>query len=161
MITVKAGIVGFGYMGHFHLNKIRRLDGIEVKAAYDVRPEALQDAEREGLGPVGSLEKFLNQDLDLVLIATPNDVHAKLAKAALATGKHVMLEKPAAMNAAEFEQVMDCAENAGKLLTVHQNRRWDLDYQVVKEVICSGEIGAVTSIESKVLGERGVCFGTD
>lgn len=159
MTTVKAGIIGFGYMGHFHLNKIRQLDGIEVKAAYDIRPEALTEALAERLEPIDSLEKFLKQDLDLILIATPNDVHVELAKAALAAGKHVMLEKPAAMNAAEFEGAMRCAKEAGKLLTVHQNRRWDVDYRVVKEVIGSGDIGAVTGIESKVLGERGVCFG--
>jgi len=157
-MSVKAGIIGFGYMGHFHLNKSREV-GIQVVAAYDIKQEKLDDAKAEGLEPYSSLEKFLKQDLDLVFVCTPNDVHAELCIACLNAGKNVMCEKPVTMNSKELEQVITAAEKNQKIFTVHQNRRWDVDYLMVKNTVDSGDIGNITSIQSRVYGQRGVCFG--
>ncbi len=155
---MKAGIIGFGYMGHFHL-KASQAAGIDVISAYDIDESKLADAEAEGLTAFSELEAFLQDDISLVYICTPNHVHKELAVAALDAGKSVMCEKPVAMNLAELEEILAAADRSGKLFTVHQNRRWEADYLVVKNVVESSCIGAVTSIESKVFGQRGVCFG--
>ena len=156
---IRAGIIGFGYMGHFHLKKSRELGTINVVAAYDINEEKLKDAREEGMEAFNCLNCFLKQDLDLVFVCTPNNVHAELSIACLNAGKNVMCEKPVTMNSAELEQVIAAANKNGKLFTVHQNRRWDVDYLMVKNVVDSGEIGQITSLQSRVYGQRGVCFG--
>lgn len=159
-MQINAGIIGFGYMGHFHLKKSQEIDGLNMTAAYDISGEKLADAREAGLKPYDRLEDFLaDPDLSLVFICTPNNVHAELAVACLNAGKHVMCEKPVTMNSKELEQVIAAAEKNGRVFTVHQNRRWDVDYLMVKQVVESGEIGNITSLQSRVYGQRGVCFG--
>ena len=70
-----------------------------------------------------------------------------------------MCEKPVTMNSEELEQVIAAAEKAGRIFTVHQNRRWDEDYLMTCQAVQSGEIGNITTIQSRVYGQRGVCFG--
>lgn len=156
---MKAGIIGFGYMGHFHLNKSRET-GIDVVAVYDIDADKRADAENAGIKAYSELKDFLaDDDIPLVYICTPNNVHAELAIAALDAGKNVLCEKPVTMNCAELDQVLAAAKRNNRLFTVHQNRRWDVDFLMVKEVMKSGDIGNITTIESKVYGQRGVCFG--
>ena len=160
MNTINAGIIGFGYMGHFHLNKARQLEELEVVSAYDIDAEKRSDAEKEGLTAYDRLEDFLaDERISLVFICTPNNVHAQLAIACLQAGKHVMCEKPVTMNSEELEHVIAAAEKAGRIFTVHQNRRWDEDYLMTCQAVQSGEIGKITTIQSRVYGQRGVCFG--
>jgi len=156
---IKAGIIGFGYMGHFHLERIKKIEGIQVAAVFDIEESKLIEAEGEGLMVHHTLERFLDDDLTLVIICTPNNWHAPYAIAALNKGKHVMCEKPATMSVKELDEVIVCAKLKERIFTVHQNRRWDVDYQVVCDAVNSGSIGEVTTIESRVFGERGVCFG--
>ena len=61
--------------------------------------------------------------MDLVLIATPNDLHRPLAIQAMEAGKNVICEKPATINSADLQTMMEASERTGKFLTVHQNRR--------------------------------------
>lgn len=156
---INVGIIGFGYMGHFHHEKASHFDDVQVVAAFDNNEEKRADAKEAGLRVYDNLEDFLKEDLDLVIIATPNHVHAKYAIAAMESGKNVLCEKPATMTVKEIEDVIAVSEKTGKFFTVHQQRRFDKDYRALCEVIRSGVIGNVTTVESKVLGERGVCFG--
>lgn len=157
---LRAGIIGFGYMGHFHYDKMLQFpDRIHVAAVFDIEDAVLNEAEKKGMTAYRSLEEFLKEELDLVIIATPNQWHASYAIAAMKAGKNVVLEKPAVMNVQEMEAVIACEKETKKLLTVHHQRRHDNDFQVVEKIINSGEIGNVTTIESRVMGERGVCFG--
>ncbi len=156
---VKVGIIGFGYMGHFHLEKTKHFDNVKVECAFDTNEDKLKDAKQQGMKVYRTLDEFLRTDIDLVVIATPNQWHEKYAIAAMRAGKNVMCEKPATMSVAELENIMKCADETGKFFTVHQQRRWDPDYRAVCDVVNSGQIGKVTTIESRVLGERGVCFG--
>lgn len=157
--TVRAGIIGFGYMGHFHL-RASESAGIEVISVCDADPQKRADAESEGLKTYDDLKAFLSDDeITLVYVCTPNHLHAQLCTAALEAGKNVMCEKPVAMDSRELGPIFEAAERSGRIFTVHQNRRWDEDYLVVKKVVDSSEIGSVTTVESKVFGQRGVCFG--
>lgn len=159
-MAIKAGIIGFGYMGHYHLQKSRRVEGLEVAAVYDIDAERLAEARAEGLRAYDSLDALLADDaIQLVMICTPNNVHAALSMAALSSGKHVMCEKPVTMDAAELEQVLAASERNRRVFTTHQNRRWNADYLTVKDVVSSGVIGRPTTVISRVYGQRGVCFG--
>ena len=157
---IRAGIIGFGYMGHFHWQKMKqRKDRILPVAVYDTDIEKRKEAEAEGMTSYSDLEQFLGADLDLVVISTPNQWHKYYSLKALEAGKHVLCEKPVTMNAAEMREIMECQKASGKIFTVHHQRRHDCDFQVVSEMVHSGRIGNVTTIESRVMGERGVCFG--
>ena len=159
-MAIRAGIIGFGYMGRHHLRKCRLTGEIEVIAAYDIDSGKLEESRAEGLIPYARLEDFLaNDDLSLVFICTPNDVHAALSIAALKAGKHVMCEKPVTLNSDELEQVIATAQENNRVFTAHQNRRWNVDYLMVRQALASGAIGKPTTILSRVYGQRGVCFG--
>ena len=71
-------------------------------------------------------------------------------------GKHVVCEKPAALDSRQFAEMLACAEKNGVLFTVHQNRRWDEDFLAVKEIYDKNTLGAVFNIESRVHGSRGI-----
>lgn len=157
---IKAGIVGYGYMGHFHHEKILQFPNkIKLIAIFDTNPLALDNAKEKHLKVFDNIHDFLKEDLDLVIISTPNQWHAPYAKLSMLSGKNVLLEKPAVMNSQELEELIAIEKETQTLLTVHHQRRHDADFQVVSEIISKNEIGNITTIESRVMGERGVCFG--
>ncbi len=157
---IRMGIIGFGYMGKWHLNNAPKVENVSVVAAYDIDPERVKAAEEAGLKGFYSLDEFLASDLfNLVLVATPNDVHCELACAAMKAGKNVISEKPVAMSLAEVDKMIATSKEMGVLFTVHQNRRWDKDFRIVKEIIESGELGNIYSIQSRLHGARGAMFG--
>ncbi len=156
---VRAGIIGFGYMGHFHLEKARCFPNVKVVSVYDTAEEKRKEAQAQGLVACRTLEEFLSSGIDLAVVATPNQWHCAYAQAAMRAGIHVVCEKPAALSVKEMEQVAACTKETGKFFTAHQQRRWDPDFRAVCEVVRNGSIGRVTTIESRVMGERGVCFG--
>ena len=157
---IRMGIIGFGYMGHWHLRNAPRVENVEVVAAYDIDPEKVKEAREIGLTGFDTLEAFLKSDLfNLVLVATPNDCHCALVCAALNAGKNVICEKPVAMSMKELDQMIDTAKKNNVLFTVHQNRRWDKDFRIVKEIWDSGELGHIYAIHSRLHGARGAMFG--
>ena len=157
---IRMGIIGFGYMGHWHLKNAPRVEGVDVVAAYDIDPEKVAEARGIGLAGFDTLEDFLKSDLfNLVLVATPNDKHCELVCAALNAGKNVICEKPVAMSLAEVDRMIDTAKKNNRIFTVHQNRRWDKDFRIVKELWDSGELGHVYAIHSRLHGARGAMFG--
>ncbi len=157
---IRLGIIGFGYMGHWHLRNAPRVDDVKVVAAYDIDKTKVEEARSIGLRGYDTLEEFLaDPEINLVLVATPNDVHCPLACAAMDAGKNVICEKPVAMSLAEVDRMIAASERNHVLFTVHQNRRWDKDYRIMREVVESGELGKVYSIQSRLHGARGAMFG--
>lgn len=159
LMMIKIGIIGFGYMGRFHFEKSKNFKEIKVTGVYDADSGKRDEAQKNGLDTYSDLGLFLSTDMDAIVIATPNQWHAKYAIAAMRAGKNVMCEKPATMSVNEMKDIMAVSKETGKFFTVHQQRRWDSDFRLVSDIIRSGKIGNVTTIESRVLGERGVCFG--
>lgn len=150
-------ICGMGGMGNWHRETIGKIPELHLVGSFDVRPERQKFAEEHGVRAYGSWQELLDDpSVDIVTIATPNDLHRPLAIQALHAGKNVVVEKPAALDEAEFKAMADVAEATGMLLTVHQNRRWDDDYRTAKAVYESDAIGPVFRIESRVLGSRGI-----
>lgn len=152
------GIFGFGGMGKYHTKMIaEKIPDITIKGAYDINPEKNQGIEEYGLKVYPDAESLLEDaEIDLVLIATPNNFHKDYAIRSLRAGKHVMCEKPCMLCSEDLEEVLAVAKETGKLFTVHQNRRWNRDYLIVKRVLESGEIGKPFFIESRVNGARGI-----
>jgi len=156
----KVGVIGYGYMGYWHHQNSSRINGLEFTSAYDINPERLKVAEEKGLKAYTNLDDFLNKgDFDIVLVATPNNFHMEGTIAALNAGKHVVCEKPAALSSQELQKMIDTANNNNLIFTVHQNRRWDKDYKIIRKVIEDGLIGKPYTIESRVHGSRGAVFG--
>ncbi len=153
----KLGIIGFGGMAEYHYNTVRRADiGITPVAVFDVREERRARAVSLGMRAYDSAEKFFaDGDFDLVLVATSNNHHCRYTCMAMEHGFNVICEKPAAMNAAEVEKMIETSEKTGKFFTIHQNRRFDSDFRIVKSVIESGKIGTPYVIESRIMNRNG------
>lgn len=148
-------IVGFGGMGNWHRELIESIDNLTVKGIYDIKEERRTFARECGLVAYGSLEEVLaDEDIDLVLCATPNDVHKEVVIKTLEAGKNVVCEKPAAITSEDFKEMM-AAQKTSRLF-VHQNRRWDEDYLTVRKILDEDLLGPVFKIESRVHGSRGI-----
>ena len=157
---IRAGILGYGYMGHCHEQMISSLDDITVVSVHDIDQNKKDAAAAAGFTFYSNRQDFLTQpDLDLVIIATPNQFHRDYAIEALQAGVNVICEKPVTLDTAELDDIIAVSRQTGKLFTVHQNRRWDVDYLMLENVISAGHLGKPIAIESRVLGERGIVFG--
>lgn len=150
-------IIGYGGMGNYHHQNIPADCGFTVTGVYDINPEKGKLAESRGLHAYGSLDELLSDpEIGLVVVATPNNFHHDIVIKALRAGKNAVCEKPVALNARELEEMMAVAKETGKLFTVHQNRRWDKDFRIVRKVIEDRTIGTPFYIESRVQGANGI-----
>ncbi len=154
-------IIGFGGMGSWHYKNItEKVPNICVKGAYDVRSEAMENVKNANLHCYANVDEILaDNEIDIITIATPNDVHKDLIIKCLQAGKNVVCEKPVTMNAIELEQVIEVANKTDRLFSIHHNRRWDKDYCIVKEILAKNTIGKPYFIESRVQGSRGAMHG--
>ncbi len=151
-------VIGYGGMGSWHASQMEKFEDIaELIGIYDINPERCKVAESKGIHAFSSREELLaDERIDLVTVATPNDVHKEIAIAAMAAGKNVISEKPVAMDSQELEDMIAASEKYQKLFTVHQNRRWDPDYKCIRKIIDDNSLGKVFRIESRVQGSRGI-----
>lgn len=150
----KAAIIGFGGMGKWHADAIKeQVSDIQVKGIYDLRVDAQQEAKEKGLVIYSNAKEiFDDSTIDIVIIATPNDSHKQYILDALANGKHVICEKPVVLHSADLKDVIKVANTSKGLFTIHQNRRWDQDFQIVKTILAQEDVGQPYFIESRVNG---------
>jgi predicted dehydrogenase len=164
-------IIGLGGMGNWHRELInegawfggrkfgegKSFENLSVTGSYDIAEARQQFAREHGLKAYGSLEELLGDPaIDIVLVSVPNELHKSMALKALEAGKHVVCEKPVALNSGEFGEMIDASRKAGKVFAVHQNRRWDEDYLTAKKIYDEKILGEVFRIESRVHGSRGI-----
>ncbi|MBC1503170.1 Gfo/Idh/MocA family protein [Listeria booriae] len=151
-------IVGFGGMGTYHVELVGAAEGITVTGVYDIAEARLQVAKEKGLQTYPSFEAVLaDEAVDAVLIATPNDSHKDLAIQALEAGKNVVCEKPVTITSADLEAILAVAKKENKTFMVHQNRRWDSDFLIVRDMVQKeAQIGNVFHVESRVQGANGI-----
>lgn len=122
----KVGLIGYGLAGAiFHEPLIRACDGLDLCAVVTSRDHPLR---------ANSLEELL-QESDLVVIATPNATHFPLAKRALESGKHVVVDKPFTVTTSEADELISLAARQERMLTVFHNRRWDGDFLTVRRLV--------------------------
>lgn len=150
-------MVGFGGMAGWHYNLIQSIDDLNVAGIWDIKEERREYARSKEIYVYSSLEDLLaDPEVDLVLIAAPNDVHKGVAIQAMEAGKNVVSEKPVTLCSEDLQEMIDASERTGKFLTVHQNRRWDEDFLTVKEILAQKKLGEIFRIESRVHGSRGI-----
>lgn len=158
--TVRAGILGYGAIGHEHSRAFSAVGGLELAAVCDRSPgrvdAALQLA--PDARPWTDPEAFLDCDeIDLVVVSTSPDTHSEWAPRAIRAGKHVVVEKPFAIRTEEADAVLTAAEQAGLLAVVYQNRRFDPDHLAVKRAVEQGLLGEVFHLETFVGGYGHPC----
>jgi len=153
----KVVIVGYGGMGKQHVKKITETDRIELVGVFDIEEEPQKTAQENGHHTYLSFEDVLSDDqVEIVLIATPNDSHKDIAIRAIKAGKHVICEKPVTLNSQELEEILEVAETHQKVFAVHQNRRWDEDFLSIKKLYDENALGEAFSIEQRIHGSRGI-----
>lgn len=146
MTSLRVGLIGYGFVGkNFHAPLIRATAGLQLVAVASSRPaEVRADLPTvEVLSPEVLLER---PELDLVVIASPNETHFRLARTALLAGKHVVVDKPFTLDLTEAEELISLA--GGRVLSVFHNRRWDSDFLAVRAAVAEGLIGRVVHFES-------------
>lgn len=142
-------VVGYGYVGRtFHAPLIASTPGLQLHSVVSSKPQQPQ-ADFPGINVVADLDSALaDPALDAVVLATPNQTHAPFALQALAAGKHVLVDKPFALDVAQAQQMVDAANAAGRIISVFQNRRWDADFLTVRRLIEEGQLGDVMEFHS-------------
>lgn len=150
-------VIGYGGQGAWHCEQILKSDVCTLAGTYDIREIRRDAAKNDGVKVYESNEAiFADPAVDIVVVAVPNDRHKDLVISALEAGKNVICEKPVEMSVKAFDEMVDASKRTGKFFTVHQNRRWDVDFLATKEVIDSGNIGKPICIESRIHGSRGI-----
>lgn len=158
MQTVDVGIVGFGRIGAEHAGWISACGVAKPTTVFDVTPARAELAKSRGLQLTGSLDELLKSNVDAILITTPTSMHFDHASAALNAGKHVMVDKPVTLNLAQARDLAKLANAKQRILSVFQNRRWDIDFLSVRKAIRDGVVGKVFNVESR-LGQWSSCVG--
>ncbi|MBN1437390.1 MAG: Gfo/Idh/MocA family oxidoreductase [Sedimentisphaerales bacterium] len=126
---IKVGVIGYGgafNMGKIHLNEMNKA-GMTPIAVMDLDADRLKEAEKDfpGIATYTSLPKMLKSDVNLIVIITPHNTHAKLALQCLRAGKHVVCEKPLAITTAECDAMIAAAKKSKVVLSTYHNRHWD------------------------------------
>ena len=149
--TVRVGLVGFGFVSKtFHVPLLQATDGYRITAvssrhAGDVHAMC---ADAEVVPDAKAL--VAHPDIDLVVIASPNETHATLAAAAMKAGHHVVVDKPFTITTTEARRLAAMAKKSGLTLSVFQNRRWDSDFLTIQEAIRRGLPGRIVQFESRI-----------
>ncbi len=145
---IKTALCSFGMSGWvFHAPFIAINPGFELYAVWE-RTKNLALVKYPGVKTVRSLEEILEDDaVELVVVNTPNATHYEYTKKVLQAGKHVIVEKPFTITAAEGEELIALAKECKKIITVYQNRRFDSDYRTVKKIVDEGWLGQIVEAE--------------
>jgi predicted dehydrogenase len=149
MKPICVALVGYGMAGRvFHAPLISGVPGMVLDTVVSSKPQDVLADWPQVCVAATPAEAFANPDIDLVVIATGNESHHPLARQALLAGKHVVVDKPCAVNVVQTRDLLHLAKERGKVLTVFQNRRWDSDYLALRQVIDSGQLGRIVHFES-------------
>jgi predicted dehydrogenase len=141
-------LVGYGMAGRIHAPLIVATQGLALRRVVS-SDAAKVHADLPDARVSSDLEEVLGDPaVGLVVVATPNTLHAPQAHAALEAGKHVVVDKPFTVTTEEARGLVEHAERAGRLLSVFHNRRWDGDFLVLRRLVAEGALGEVTQFES-------------
>lgn len=147
--VINVGLVGFGLAGRvFHAPVIQAVPGLRLKKVVERHADesSRRYPEVEVVRDVAALLK--DEEIDLVVITTPNTSHFEYARDSLIAGKHVVVEKPFTTTSAEALKLIDLAHGQNRILSVHQNRRWDGDFLTVKRLLDQKLLGRLVEYES-------------
>ena len=161
MKNLRVGIIGCGGIANNkHLPSIKEVGGIDVVAFCDIIVEkaakAAAEYGAEGAKIFEDYKDLLKLDLDAVYVCTPNRSHSFITVDALKSGKHVMCEKPMAINYAEAKKMLAAAQETGKLLTIGYQSRYRADSRYLKSAIEANELGDIYYARANAIRRRAV-----
>ena len=151
--TIRVGVAGTGFIGPAHVEGLRR-NGIQVVGlAEETAEKARQKASELGIPlAFGSLDEMLaDPDIDVVHLATPNHLHYPHAKATLLAGKHVICEKPLALNSRESAELVQLAAQRKRVNAVNFNIRMYPLSQQARSMVQGGELGDLFVLQGSYL----------
>jgi predicted dehydrogenase len=145
---IRVALIGYGFVGKtFHVPLIEATPGLRLAVVASRQKEVVL-SELPAVEVTDPQTALAHENVDLVVIASPNDSHFSLARAALHAGKHVVVDKPFTTTVAEAQELSALAEAQDCLLSVFHNRRWDSDFLTVRTIIEQGLLGEVVHFES-------------
>ena len=147
--TIQTAIVGYGLSGrYFHAPFLHVHPGFKVIKLFERKGEASKELFPKA-EVVRDLESIINNsNIELVVIATPNDLHYPMAKSCLQKGKHVIIEKPFTLTSKEADELISIADKKKLKIFVYHNRRWDGDFLTIQKLLKSGALGEVNEFEA-------------
>jgi len=150
---VRVGLVGYGMAGHdFHMPLLRATHHLQVTHVVTGNPERAAAARSDlGAHVVSAYDELLGRaaDLDLVVLASPTQLHAQQALAAVEAGLAVVVDKPLATNGADARRVVEAARDRSVPLTVFQNRRWDSEHLTARRLVAKDALGQIVRYEAR------------
>ena len=149
---LRLGVVGVRNIGQSHLRNAASLSGVTVTGVADTDPDRLQSVAQEFdvESTYDSAEAlFASTEVDAVVLAVPNHLHATFAVQALEAGKHVLVEKPLARSVEEGEAMIDARDRSGKVLMVSMNQRFHPAVFGLREVISNRELGPISHVRAQ------------
>ena len=150
-MTIRVGVVGYGYWGPNLVRNLMETDGAVVVACADVRPDrrALLKRRYPAIRAADDASALIDDpEIDAIVIATPVSAHHELARRALEQGKHVLVEKPMTRSAAEAEELIRLAEANDRVLMVDHTFIYTGAVRKTKELISNGELGELYYFDS-------------
>ena len=146
---LNVAVIGYGMAAKvFHTPLISSVRGLRLSHIVSSKPDVVKQ-DWPGVAVLGAADDaFALPEIDLIVVATPNDSHFDLAQRGLAAGKHVVVDKPFTTTVAEATELAALAKKSGRVLAVFQNRRWDGDFLTLRALIAEGRLGEVTHFES-------------
>lgn len=144
---INTGLLAFGMSGKvFHAPFIDAHPGFSLRGITE-RNRKVASADYPSILSYNSIDELIADDeIDLVIINTPNFTHYDYAKQALKAGKHILVEKPFTATSAQAKELFKLAKSVGKKALVYQNRRYDSGFNAVKKVINSGVLGRLVEV---------------
>jgi scyllo-inositol 2-dehydrogenase (NADP+) len=148
-MTIRVGLVGYGMAGLvFHAPLITSVEGLTLAAVVSSNTTKVQ-RDYPNVSVVPTFDVLLaRDDIELVVIATPNGTHYEFARQALEAGKHVVVDKPFTIQTGEAEELIALAKRKNVVLSVFQNRRWDNDFLTIRALLETGMLGEIANYEA-------------
>ena len=149
-MVLEVGLIGYGYAGRtFHAPLIAAVPSLALAAVASSDAAKVHADWPDVTVHADPLALIARDDIDLVVIATPNDSHHPLASAALRAGRHVVVDKPFTVTLGQARELRDLARQLGRVLSVFHNRRWDGDFLTVQRLLREGALGRIVEMESR------------
>jgi len=144
-------VIGFGFVAKtFHVPLLEATDGYKITAVSSSHPADVKAILPDADVVSDPQALATHPDVDLVVIASPNETHTPLAEAAMRAGRNVVVDKPFTITVEEARHLAAVAKEKNVLLSVFQNRRWDSDFLTVQDAIRRDLTGRVVLFESRI-----------
>ena len=158
---LKVGIIGVGGISGVHYSGYSKCEDSELWAICDIKPDVLKQKSEMYKVPkercfTDHRELLKLKEIDAVSVTTPNKAHCEITVNALKAGKHVLCEKPMAMNAREGQKMVDTAKKCRRILQIGLMQRFRGDVNYIKQLVDNGTLGDIYYARCQAIRRRGV-----